>query len=128
MNIRFSDFCQDRILRSKEERYEHGLLKLQVDRDAFSLGEAFKHPFEGVFPAKPALLESAIRLARNYTHSLVDLHPSRFNTMSRAKRLSDIVRPDKGGPAVMTLIRHADSLFLLFPRNGNQHRPEDLLP
>src|ERR1700682_4614039 len=59
--------------------------------------------------------------------TLVHLHPTRLDRMRGAQCTADVRRPDIGGETIMAVIGHSDRIGLITPRDGHEHRAENLL-
>jgi hypothetical protein len=61
------------------------------------------------------------------TEALVHLNPTSLDRVRRAQSPADVMRPDVGGEPAMAVIRHADRVRFVAPRNGDEHGAKDLL-
>src|SRR6185312_2542992 len=101
--------------------------RIEVHCHVFALGVTVEHAFERELASDAALLVAAIGMARHLPEPLIDLHPAGLDRVRGAQAAADLMRPDIGGETVMAVIGHADRVFLVAPRNRNQHRAENLL-
>src|SRR5260370_16740772 len=100
----------------------------QVDRDVLPLRVALEHAFEGELAADAAFFVTAVGATWALTEALVHLNPTSLDRVCRAQSPADVMRPDVGGEPVMAVIRHANRVRFVGPRNGDKHGPKDLLP
>src|SRR3984893_12739285 len=61
------------------------------------------------------------------TEALVHLNPASLHRVRRASSPAKVMRPDVGGEPVMAVIRHANCVRFVSPRNGDKHGAKDLL-
>src|SRR5579859_1101386 len=101
---------------------------VHVDADVLPGGEAFKHPFERIFPANTALFHSTIRLARKLTHALVDLYKTGVDRVRRTQGPADVPGPDIGGKPVVAIIGKPDHFGFIGPRNCANDGAENFFP
>src|SRR5262245_9156856 len=99
----------------------------QVDRDVLSLRVALEHAFEGELAADAAFFVTAVGVTWALTEALVHLNPTSLDRVCRAQSPASVMRPDVGGEPVMAVIRHANRICLVGPRNGDKHGAKDLL-
>src|SRR6516164_264496 len=102
-------------------------LMRQVDCDVLPLRVALQHALERKLAANTAFLVATVRVTRTLTKPLVDLNPAGLDRVSSPECPSNVVRPDVGGEPVMAVISHANCILLVAPRDGDEHRAEDLL-
>src|SRR6516164_2184991 len=102
-------------------------LMRQVDRDVLPLRVALEHAFEGELTADAAFFVTAVGMTWALTEALVHLNPASLDCVCRAQSPADVMRPDVGGEPVMAVIRHANRVRFVGPRNGNKHGAKDLL-
>ena len=78
-------------------------------------------------PPDAALLVTAIGMPWLLPESLVNLHPTRFDSVGGSQCRANIVGPNICGETVMTVIGHAYRVHLVVPRDGDEHRSKNLL-
>src|SRR5437870_13493794 len=99
----------------------------QVDRDVLPLRVALEHAFEGELAADAAFFVTAVGMTWALTEALVHLNPTSLDRVCRAQSPAEVMRPDVGGEPAMAVIRHANHVRILGPRNGGMHGSNDLL-
>src|SRR5438067_10026499 len=99
----------------------------QADRDVLPLRVALEHAFEGELAADAAFFVTAVRVTWALTEALVHLNPTSLDRVCRAQSPAEVMRPDVGGEPVMAVIRHANRVRFVGPRNGDKHGAKDLL-
>src|SRR5262249_29351431 len=102
-------------------------LMRQVDRDVLPLRVALEHAFERELAADAAFFVTAVGVTWALTEALVHLNPTSLDRVCRAQSPADVMRPDVGGEPVMAVIRHANRVGFVGPRNGDKHGVKDLL-
>ena len=102
-------------------------LMRQVDRDVLPLRVALEHAFEGELAADAAFFITAVGMTWALTEALVHLNPTSLDRVCRAQSPADVMRPDVGGKPVMAVIRHANRVRFVAPRDGDEHGAKDLL-
>src|SRR5262249_10409959 len=118
--------CQQIRPRNLFQRQRSFLMR-QVDRDVLPMRVALEHAFQGELAADAAFFVTAGGMTWALTEALVHLNPASLDRGCRAPSPADVVRPDVGGEPVTAVIRHANRLRLIGPRNGDKHRAKDLL-
>src|SRR5205809_420326 len=98
-----------------------------VDGHALALSGFLEHALERVLATKTALLVAAIWLPDDLPEALIDLHEAGVDRVRGADRLGDVAAPHVRGEPEVRVVRHADHLSLVGPRDRDEHRPEDLL-
>src|SRR5438034_11022667 len=93
----------------------------QVDRDVLPLRVVLEHAFEGELAADAAFFVTAVRVTWALTEALVHLNPTSLDRVCRSQSPAEVVRPDVGGEPVMAVIRHANRVRFVGPRNGDEH-------
>src|SRR5262252_1506432 len=102
-------------------------LMRQVDRDVLPMRVALEHAFQGELAADAAFFVTAVGMTWTLTEALVHLNPTSLDRVCRAQSPADVMRPDVGGEPVMAVIRHANRVRFVDPRNGGKHGAKDLL-
>src|SRR5262249_60786748 len=114
-------------LAAEHSSRQRSSLMRQVDRDVLPLRVALKHAFEGELAADAAFFVIAVGMTWALTEALVHLNPTSLDRVCRAQSPADVMRPDVGGKPVMAVVRHANRVRFVGPRNGDEHGTKDLL-
>src|SRR5262249_34103602 len=92
-------------------------------------------PFVAIFSSSPQWhrlrpdvdVLTAVGVTQALTEALVHLNPTSLGRVCRAQSPAEVMRPDVGGEPVMAVIRHANRVRVVGPRNGDKHGAKDLL-
>src|SRR5215510_13063033 len=93
----------------------------QIDRDVLPMRVALEHAFEGELAADATFFVTAVGMTWALTEALVHLNATSLDRVCRAQSPADVMRPDVGGEPVMAVIRHANRVRFVGPRNGDKH-------
>src|SRR5260221_14381571 len=99
----------------------------RIDRDFLLLRVALERAFQQDPAANSFFFLTAVGVTRALTEALVHLNPTSLDRVRRAQSPADVMRPDVGGEPVMAVIRHANRVRFVGPRNGDKHGAKDLL-
>src|SRR5262249_37633292 len=83
--------------------------------------------FQRELSADAALFVAAVGVAGLLAEALVDLHPTGFDGMGCSQGAANLMRPDISRKTVVTIVGHADHVFLVAPRDGHKYRAKDFL-
>src|SRR5262249_30688175 len=98
-----------------------------VDMVFLPLGLPLTRAVEGDLAPPAAFFEPAVGVTWALTEALIHLNPTSLDRVCRAQGPAKVMRPDVGGEPVMAVIRHANRVRFVGPRNGDKHGAKDLL-
>ena len=99
---------------------------LQLDQHRLQLRVMLDRRIPHLAP-NPRHLVPAKRQRRIKRTVAIDPHRTRLDPRNHPVHRRQVIRPDARAKPVGTVIGHAQRIGLIVERNGDQHRPEDLL-